>query len=127
MTPTHIKESLLLALKDRSYMTVWLTGLAALLVLLVIGAFYIRRTDLQVPVRYSSFGITNFYREKWFYELNFMLFGVLVATFHSLIGLRLFTQRGRSFAIVFQWMTVLVLVMTLATVTTILRVVSLSQ
>lgn len=123
----NIKHSLSLAIKDRPYMTVWLAGLGLLLLLVLIGAFYIRPTDLQVPVRYSSFGITNFYREKWFYELNFILFGVLVGVFHSLVGLRFFEQRGRSFAIVFQWLTVIVMVITLATVTTILRVVSLSQ
>lgn len=123
----NIKESLSLAIKDRTYMTVWLVGLGLLILLVIIGAFYIRPTDLQVPVRYSSFGITNFYREKWFYELNFIMFGVLIAVFHSLIGLRFFGQRGRSFAIAFQWLTVIILIIALATVTTILRVVSLSQ
>lgn len=123
----NIKHSLLLAIRDRPYMTVWLIGLGFMLLLIILGAFYIRPTDLQVPVRYSSFGITNFYREKWFYELNFVLFGVLVGVFHSLIGLRFFEQRGRSFAMAFQWLTVIVLVIALATVTTILRVVSLSQ
>lgn len=123
----NIKQSLSLALKDRGYMTVWLVGLGLLLVLIVVGVIYIRPTDLQVPVRYSSFGITNFYREKWFYELNFVVFGILVSVFHSLIGLRLLEQRGRSVAVAFQWLTVLILIITLATVTTILRVVSLSQ
>jgi len=108
-------------------MTVWMAGLGLILLLIFIGVFYIRPTDLQVPVRYSSFGITNFYREKWFYELNFILFGLLVGVFHSLIGLRFLEQRGRDFATAFQWLTVIVLIISLATVTTILRVVSLSQ
>lgn len=123
----NIKHSLSLAIKDRSYVTVWFVGLGLLLLLIIIGAFYIRPTDLQVPVRYSSFGFTNFYREKWFYELNFIAFGILIGVFHSLIGLRFFEQRGRSFAISFQWLTVIILIVALATVTTILRVVSLAQ
>ena len=123
----NFKESLSLALKDRAYVTAWAVGLGLLVLLLIIGVVYIRPTDLQVPVRYSSFGITNFYREKWFYELSFIVFGILVSVFHTLISLRLFEQRGRSFALAFQWLTVLILIVTLATVTTILRVVSLSQ
>ena len=123
----NIKRSLSLAIKDRSYMTVWLLSVGLLILLIVIGGFFIRPTDLQVPVRYSSFGITNFYREKWFYEFNFIVFGLLIGIFHGLIGLRFFEQRGRSFAIAFQWLTIIVLVIALATITTILRVVSLSQ
>lgn len=123
----NIKNSLSLALKDRGYMTVWAAVAGLVLILIIVGIIYIRPTDLQVPVRYSSFGITHFYREKWFYELNFIFFGILVAVFHSLIGLRLLEQRGRSFALAFQWLTVFVLIVTLATVITILRVVSLSQ
>ena len=123
----NIKRSLSLALKDRTYMTVWFLSVALLIVLIVIGVFFIRPTDLQVPVRYSSFGITNFYREKWFYEFNFIIFGLLVGIFHGLIGLRFLEQRGRSFAIAFQWLTIIMLVVALATITTILRVVSLSQ
>ena len=123
----NIKRSLSLAIKDRSYMTVWLLSVGLLILLIVIGGFFIRPTDLQVPVRYSSFGITNFYREKRFYEFNFIVFGLLIGIFHGLIGLRFFEQRGRSFAIAFQWLTIIVLVIALATITTILRVVSLSQ
>lgn len=123
----NIKHSFSLAIKDRPYMTVWLVGIGLVFLLILIGAIYIRPTDLQVPVRYSSFGITNFYREKWFYELNFIMFGILVGIFHGLIGLRFFEQRGRDFALAFQWLTIIVLIIALATVTTILRVVSLSQ
>lgn len=123
----NIKQSLPLALKDRAYMTVWAAGLAVLIILLIVGAIYIRPTDIQVPVRYSSFGITHFYSEKWFYELNFIVFGILVWVFHSLVALRLLAQRGRGFALAFQWLTVGMLTITLATVITILRVVSLTQ
>ncbi len=122
-----IKQSLPLALKDRTYMTVWAAGLLVLIVLLIVGVFYIRPTDIQVPVRYSSFGITHFYSEKWFYQLNFVIFGIFIWVFHSLVALRLLAQRGRGFAMAFQWLTVGMLTITLATVITILRVVSLTQ
>ena len=123
----NIKQSLPLALRDRAYMTVWVAGLVVLILLLIVGIVYIRPTDIQVPVRYSSFGITHFYNEKWFYELNFIFFGILVWVFHSLVALRLLAGRGRGFAMAFQWLTVGMLAITLATVVTILRVVSLTQ
>jgi hypothetical protein len=97
-------------------------GALLVILLLIIGASHIRVSELQVPVRYSSFGITNFYREQWFYQLAFMAYGLLVYVFHALLGLKLLQKKGHNFAVAFQWLTVLMLVITVITVSAIFQV-----
>lgn len=97
-------------------------GAILILILLILGATNIRVSELQVPVRYSSFGITNFYREQWFYQLAFMGFGLIVFSLHALIGLKLYEKKDRNYAIGFQWLTVAILIMTVITVAAIFQV-----
>lgn len=111
---------------DRSFWGAWI-AIGFLLVIIVLTAVvYIRPSDLQVPVRYSGFGITHFYRDKWFYELLFVLFAFLVAAFHTLISAKLLQIKGREFALGFLWLTVIVLVVSAVFILAILRVASLS-
>jgi hypothetical protein len=110
------------SLKDRAYMSPLIIGAILIIILLILGASNIRVSELQVPVRYSSFGITNFYREQWFYQLAFMAFGLIVFGLHALVGLKLYEKKSRYFAIGFQWLTVAILVMTVITVAAIFQV-----
>ena len=93
-----------------------------MVVLFILGISHIRISELQVPVRYSSFGITNFYREQWFYQLTFMLFGMSVYLVHTLIGLKLYQKKGHKFAVAFQWLTVAILAIIVVTVAAIFQV-----
>ena len=110
------------SLTDRAFLVPFV--LAGLLVLgiLILGAANIRYSELQVPVRYSSFGITNFYREQWFYQLTFMAFALIVYAAHTLIALRLYEKKGNRFATAFQWLTVVVLLTALITIAAIFQV-----
>lgn len=111
---------------DRSFWVAW--GVIALLLVIIIitGIVYIRPSDLQVPIRYSGFGVTHFYRDKWFYEILFMVFAVFVAVFHTLISAKLLQIKGREFALGFLWLTVILLVVSAVFILAILRVASLS-
>jgi hypothetical protein len=110
------------SIKDRAYLVPFVIGGLLVLAILVLGASNIRYSELQVPVRYSSFGITNFYREQWFYQLTFMAFALVVYVAHTLVGLKLIEKKNHSFAIGFQWLTVVVLVTTLITIAAIFQV-----
>ena len=110
------------SIKDRAYLIPFIIAGLLLLMILILGASNIRYSELQVPVRYSSFGITNFYREQWFYQLTFMVFGIVVYAAHSLIGLKLYEKKGNRFAVAFQWLTVIVLLTTLITIAAIFQV-----
>lgn len=122
----NIKPQLKEMVKDRSFWFAW--GVIALLLAIIIitGAAYIRPSDLQVPVRYSGFGITHFYRDKWFYEILFIVFAMLVAVAHTLISAKLLQIKGREFALGFLWLTVIILVVSAVFILAILRVASLS-
>lgn len=110
------------SVKDRAYLAPLVIGALLIIVLLIMGASHIRISELQVAVRYSSFGITNFYREQWFYQLTFMVFGIAVYVIHTLVGLKLYQKKGQRFAVAFGWLTVALLAITVITVAAIFQV-----
>lgn len=121
-----MKTSFNESLKNRTYMTPFVIGGLIVLLTFVVGVFNIRATELQVPVRYTSFGVTNFYTEQWFYQLVFMLFIAVVFAIHSFISLQLYKKKGVNFAVAFQWLTVVVLVLIFLTTLAIFRIADLS-
>lgn len=110
------------SIKDRTYVVPLVIGGLLVIALLIMGASHIRISELQVPVRYSSFGITNFYREQWFYQLAFLIFGLAIYVMHTLVGLKLYQKKGHKFAVAFQWLTVAILTITVVTVAAIFQV-----
>ncbi len=57
--------------------------------------FLVNASDAFVWSRYSHFGVTHFYRDKWYYFYAWPLFGVIVTTFHSVLANQSF-KRGKS-------------------------------
>jgi uncharacterized membrane protein len=113
-------------LEDRSLTVLISVFLLGCIVLLIYLAAVIRPSELQVVVHYSSFGATNFYRDKWYYLLTFSVFVVLLALSHTLIAYRLLIAKGREFAIAFVWLGITVLIVAAALFYQILKVASLS-
>lgn len=118
----YMKTTFRTAIKSRSFAVPLLVGGAVVLLLCIVSAFNIRASELQVPVRYTSFGVTNFYTEQWFYQLVFPLFGVLILALHTAFSLQLYKKKGERFAVAFQWFTVVLLILVLSTVLAIFRV-----
>ena len=123
----NIKASLQTIISDRGFFAVWMLMLVLVLVIVILGAVYIRPSDLQIPVRYSSFGITNFYRDKWYYLISIIAFSLIIAVMHTGISLRLLEAKGRPFAIAFLWLTVGMRFVAAVTIFALLRVVTLSR
>lgn len=113
-------------LGDRSLTVLLSVFLLGCIVLLIYLAVVIRPSELQVVVHYTSFGATNFYRDKWYYLLTFSAFIILIATTHTLIAYRLLIAKGREFAVAFVWLGITVLVVAAALFYQILKVASLS-
>lgn len=111
---------------DRAFWAAWVAIGVLIGIIVIIGAIYIRPSDLQVPVRYSGYGITHFYRDKWYYEIVFIVFAVLVAFFHTIISAKLLEVKGRQFALGFLWLTVVILAIAAVFILAILRVAALS-
>ncbi len=123
----HPKQVIKTIFSDRGYLIATLALIAVAITTIIISAFQIRVSELQVPIRYTSFGITNFYRDKWYYLLGFVVFIIFTAILHILISTRLYETKGREFAVAFIWLSTLVLIISAVFIYAILRVFQLSQ
>lgn len=114
------------AAKDRALVILTLVGVVLALFIIVSGLLNIRPSDIQVPVRYSAYGVTNLYREKWYYLLSFIVAGLLFLVIHPLISLKLFQEKGRDFAVAFSAITVILCFIGILITLAVFRVVSIS-
>lgn len=120
------KDTISLALKDRLLMTFVLVGAVLAIVLIGSSLLQIRPSEVQLPVRYSEYGVTNLYRDQWFYLLSFVGAGLVLLVLHPLITLKLLQEKGREFAMGFAVMTVLVGFTSILLTLAVFRVVSVS-
>ncbi len=88
-----------------------------LLLLLIVCSIYclyvgvsLRPSDLQVAVHYTAYGTTGFYRDKWYYLINFVVLGALIAIIHTVLIVKLHLQGRRQMAFLFAWMSLLLVV-----------------
>lgn len=70
----------------------------------------LRPSDLQVAVHYTSFGGTSFYRDKWYYLINFIVIGALIGIMHTALVIKLYVQGRRQMALLFAWLSLLIIV-----------------
>lgn len=70
----------------------------------------IKPRDLQVAIQYTSFGPTNLYKEKWYYLFSFIIFGLFILISHIVIIIKMLESGRRQLAIMFGYLTILVLV-----------------
>lgn len=105
----NIIRSLKLILADRLILILLLGLIGASLIYCLYVALSLRPSDLQVAVHYTAYGETNFYREKWYYLLSFVGFGLIVATLNTAIAIKLYVLERRQLALFFIWMSFLVL------------------
>lgn len=77
-------------------------------------AFNIAPSDLQLAIRYTSFGETHFYRDKWWYLLSFVGFGVLFLIAHIGLTAKLVAVELKQLAYAFAWLSVVLLILMFA-------------
>jgi hypothetical protein len=113
-------------LKDRLLSGLLAAFLLMCLVVILYLAFTIHQSELQVVVHYTSFGTTNFYRDKWYYLLSFVVFVLVMAIVHSVIAFKLLEKKGRDLAIAFVWLSLLMIFVATALFYQVLKIASLS-
>ena len=86
------------------------------LLIVIVGIVYLvyiglslAPTDLQVATRYTSFGGTQYYRNKWYYLLTFVVFGLAIALSHLGLVVKLATRDMRPLAVAFGWLSIIIL------------------
>lgn len=117
-----IQQSLQLLITDR-----YLVILCGSLILLAIAfAIYVglsvHPSEIQLVSHYSAFGVTHLYRDQWYYLLSFGAFGVLAATIHTILAIKLFTIKGHSVAIMFVWLGIAITILAWITTTAVVNV-----
>lgn len=104
--------------------------MAALIVLFVLACLTycvfvgisLRPSDLQVAVHYTAFGDASFYREKWYYFINFIVLGLIMMIFHTILTVKLYIQGRRQIALFFISLSLLLVVIAWFLTRAILRV-----
>jgi hypothetical protein len=112
---------------DRGFLAAWLVSLIVFVAIAILCIFEIRPSDLQVPIRYTAFGITNIYRAQWYSELAFAGFALLVMGLHTVIAVRLYSIKNRDIARGFMWLTAIVLAIAFLIFLAIFRVISIVE
>lgn len=104
--------------------------LAALIIIFILGCLTycvfvgisLRPSDLQVAVHYTAFGEATFYREKWYYFINFIILGLLMMVMHTILTVKLYIQGRRQIALFFASLSLLLVVIAWFLTRAILRV-----
>lgn len=87
------KRELLLFARDRLAITMLIILAVGALALLAMTALSVRVSDVQVPTRYSGYGFTNLYRDKWYALLAFGIFPLLVFFINGFMAIKLHGSR----------------------------------
>ena len=75
-----------------------------------------------MAVHYTAYGETNFYREKWYYLLSFIGFGLIVAIINTTIAVKFYVLERRQLALFFIWLSLLLLLIGWVLTAAVLRV-----
>lgn len=86
-------------LRDRTIASLAICVVVVAIIYSLYVAFSLQPSDLQVATRYTAFGDTHFYRNKWYYLLSFVFFGLTVAGVHIAYAIKLFGRQQRQAAI----------------------------
>jgi|GEM_PF-5576764 hypothetical protein len=98
MSIKEFKSDLMFFLKSRFLLVSSIIALVVSLILIIILIASIHQSDIRLVVRYSSFGITHFYREQWSYFINFVIFSFVVYLAHMLISIKVYKKYKNIFA-----------------------------
>lgn len=91
------KRELIQFSRDRLAMSLLIAFLLSMVILLLMTFLNLRVTDVQIPVRFSGYGSSGIYRDKWYTLLSFGLFALLVGGINGYLIVKLHSiRRGLS-------------------------------
>ena len=125
MKPTFIQSIQLLS-KERRMIVALSIMLVVCLIFTIYVGLNIHQNELKIVTHYTAFGTTNFYRDKWYYLLSFVVFGIMVAVIHTLVALKLLVSRGTELALSFVWVSTIIITIAAATAYQVLKIAALA-
>ena len=106
-----ITTSLKQILADRAMAFLCLGLVVAGIIYIAYVAFSLNPSDLQLATRYTAYGETHFYRNKWYYLVTFIAFGALFIVAHIGMIVKLYLNDLRQLAFAFAWLSAVMLVL----------------
>jgi hypothetical protein len=106
-----ITTSLKQVLADRALALMCLGLLVVGIIYVAYVAFSLNPSDLQLATRYTSYGETHFYRNKWYYLTSFIVFGILFVIVHVGMIIKLYLNELRQLAFAFAWMSIIIAIL----------------
>ena len=81
----------------------------------------IESSELRIITHYTAYGSTHFYRDQWTYLIAFAVFIVITAVLGIGIALKLLRQDREPLALLYGWVSIGLVVLTLVTYIHIIR------
>ena len=94
-----IKLSLKRIFSDRSFLFLIASVIIVGLIYVLVVGLNIRSSDVTVYSRYTAFGAAHFYKSKWYYHLNFVVFGITVVIAHIALMVKMHNLARRQTAL----------------------------
>lgn len=111
---------------DRQFVIMLVSLVVTGLLFSIYVSLNLHPSELQVVTHYTAFGSTNFYRDKWYYLIGFVFFGILNSILYAALACKIYHHKGRALAIPFAWLGLIVIVLATATIYQVLKVAALS-
>jgi hypothetical protein len=111
---------------DRPLLLIVVGFIVSSLIVLTYLLITLRPSELQVVIHYTSFGTTNFYRDKWYYLLSFAAFILIMVVAHIALTYRILMLKGRDAALGFAWLGVVMVFISAAVIYQVLEIASLT-
>jgi len=119
---TNFINSIKPILADRLMTILLIVFILACIVYSAYVGISLHPSDLQVAVHYTAFGETSFYRDKWYYLITFVIYGLLLGGMHATLAVKIYEQGRRSIALLFLWLSFLVLLIAWLITWSVLRI-----
>lgn len=114
-------------IRHRAFLAAFIVSAVVCSAVIIMCALYIRPSDIQVPMRYSAFGITNIYRSQWVEEFAFPGLAVLMFVLNTLVSIKLYRFKGPDFATAYQWLTAITFGIAFLMILAVFRVIAIVQ
>lgn len=119
------KRELIQFSRDRMVMSLTIAFLLTIVSLVIMTIVNIHVSDVQIPVRYSGYGLTNIYRDRWYSLSSFGLFGLLTGAMNVYLILKLHPSR-RGLSLGFAAVSLIIGVIALIVASAVFRLAALS-
>lgn len=107
---TSITSTFKQIIKDRPLLMLCLSIIALAIAFIIYFSLRLSARELQIATRFSDFGETQLYRNKWYYLFSFIgIVGTITIAHLLLIG-KLIDREMRPFAVALGWLSIVLIV-----------------